>query len=80
MVEKEISKEQLVKIGNHLRFLRKQFYKCGYIEFAQKVGMDKKTYYNLEMPKNDYSMGNLIKVLEMYSDMSLSSFFKEAGL
>jgi DNA-binding XRE family transcriptional regulator len=80
MSEKNISKEKFEKIGSHLRILRKQFYKCGYIEFAQKVGIDKKTYYNMEKPKNDYSIGNLIKVLEMYDDMNLSTFFREAEL
>ena len=80
MLEKDISEEQLRKIGIQLRVLRKEYYKCGYIEFADKVDMDKKTYYNLEIARKDYTIRNLLKVLAMYPEISLSDFFKRAGL
>ena len=76
----DISQELLIKIGAHLRKLRKEYFKCGYIEFAHKVGMDKKTYYNLERGEKDYNIGNFLKVLSTYSNISLSQFFKDAGL
>ena len=80
MTEKDISLEQLKKIGTHLRKLRKENFRCGYIEFATKAEMDKKTYYNLERGEKDYTLGSLFKVLAIYSDLSLSKFFKDAGL
>ena len=72
--------EWLVKIGRHVRKLRKERTKMGYIEFAEQIGLDKKTYYKIERGEGDYNITNLMRVISYYPKLTLQEFFKETGL
>ena len=72
--------EWLLKIGAQVRKLRKEKAKMGYIEMSEKVGLDKKTYYNIERAVNEYNITSLMKIIDFYPKMTLSNFFKQAGL
>ena len=81
MGQKFDAKGYLSKIGKQVRKLRKEKTQLGYIDFAKKVKLNKKTYYKIERGEGDYNISNLIKIISYYSpDISLTKFFYDAGL
>ena len=75
-----VHQEWLVKIGKQVRKLRKEQAKLGYIKFAEKICIDKKTYYKIERAEGDYNITNLMRVISFYPKLTLQEFFKETGL
>ena len=71
---------RLVVIGKQVRKLRKEKTDLSYIDFAEKVGMDKKTYYKVERGQEEYYLSTLIRIISYYEDISIESFFREIEL
>jgi DNA-binding XRE family transcriptional regulator len=72
--------QRLTKIGNHVRKLRKEKTDLNYIDFAAKIGMNRKTYYKVERGQEEYYLSTLIRIISYYEEITLESFFREIGL
>ena len=72
--------EWLLKIGAQVRKLRKTETNLNYIDFANIIGIDKKTYYKIERAEGEYNITTLMKIISYYPKMTLSKFFRLAGL
>lgn len=73
--------EIMKQIGNHVRKLRLEKTKVPYSDFAKnKIEINKNTYYNIERGEKDYNISWLLKIISHYPDLSISKFFKDAGL
>jgi len=67
-------------IGKQVRKLRKEKTDLSYIDFAEKIGMNRKTYYKVERGQEEYYLSTLIRIISYYEDISLESFFREIEL
>ena len=76
----DLHQEWLLTIGKHIRKLRKERTAMGYIEFAEKIGMDKKTYYKIERGEGNFNITNLMRIVSFYKEMTMQEFFAEAEL
>ena len=72
--------QRLVAIGKHVRKLRKEKTDLNYIDFAKKIGMDKKTYIKVEKGQEEYYLSTLIRIISFYEDLTMESFFREIEL
>ena len=72
--------EWLVLIGKQVRRLRKEKTNLNYIDFATTIGLDKKTYYKIERGEGEYNITTLMKIISHYPKLTLSKFFRLAGL
>ena len=72
--------QRLTKIGNHVRKLRKEKTDLSYIDFAAKIGMNRKTVYKVERGQEEYYLSTLIRIISFYEDSTLESFFREIKL
>jgi len=72
--------KRLTIIGDQVRRLRKEKTDLSYIDFAAKIGMNKKTYYKVERGLEEYYLSTLIRIIAFYEDITLESFFRETEL
>lgn len=74
MADKQLN-EKFRRIGEIVKHLRKTRTNLGYIDFAQNIGLNKKTYYRIERGSGDYYFSSLVQVISFYPDLSLADFF-----
>jgi DNA-binding XRE family transcriptional regulator len=72
--------QRLATIGEQVRKLRKEKTDLSYIDFAAKIGMNRKTYYKVERGQEEYYLSTLIRIISFYEDLTMESFFREIEL
>ncbi len=72
--------EWLILIGKQVRKLRKERAQLSIIKFSEAIRIDKKTYYKIERGHGEFNITTLMKIISFYPKMTLSKFFKQAGL
>ena len=72
--------EWLVLIGKQVRRLRKERAKQSIILFSETVGLQRKTYYKIERGQGEFNITTLMKIISHYPNLTLSKFFRLAGL
>jgi transcriptional regulator with XRE-family HTH domain len=77
--EPEIA-DTLIKIGNQIKYLRKNRTSLNYKKLSEELKIGQNTYLRIEKGNGDYNLGNLISILNYYQDVKLSDLFRDAGL
>ena len=73
--------EDLTKIGNEIKTLRKEMTKLNYKTLGYELPISGNTYHRIEKGDGDYTIGSLLSVVRFYDDnVKLSDILKKIGL